>query len=114
MASFYDNFIKYSVKMGLAPSAAAEQMGFKRSVVSRWKQGTEPRLATLQRIADFFGCEPEDLTGDEVTDTDITQVRQAMRERQDLRTLFDVAMKVPPSAVYETIAILTRYNEKNN
>ena len=113
MAKFYDNFIKYSVKMGLAPSTAAEQMGFKRSVVTRWKSGAEPRLATLQRIADFFGCEPEDLVAQDTRETDITQVRQAMRERQDLRTLFDVAMKSPPSAVYETIAMLTRYNENN-
>lgn len=29
-------------------------MGFKRSVVTRWSKGTEPRQATLQRIAEYF------------------------------------------------------------
>lgn len=110
---FYTNFIKYATKMDMSPSAAAEAMGYQRSVITRWKQGAVPRLATLQKVADFFGCTPNDLLAEDAPDTDITQVRQAMRDRQDLRTLFDVAMKAPPSAVYETIAQLSRYNEQN-
>lgn len=46
----------------MSPSAAAEAMGFKRSMVTRWKDGSQPRQATLQRMADFFGCSVADLT----------------------------------------------------
>lgn len=58
---FYNNYVDQCNKMGLSPSAAAEAMGFKRSVVTRWANGTKPRQATLQRIASFFGCTVEDL-----------------------------------------------------
>lgn len=51
---FYDNFIKLCVAANKSPSAAAEEMGYKRSVVTRWGKGVEPRRATLQRIADYF------------------------------------------------------------
>ena len=52
---FYHNFINLCNKVGKSPSAAAEEMGFQRSVVTRWSKGTEPRQATVQRVADFFG-----------------------------------------------------------
>ena len=52
---FYDNFINLCNKAGKSPSAIAEEMGYQRSVVTRWSKGTAPRRATLQRVADYFG-----------------------------------------------------------
>ena len=73
---FYNNYVDLCNKKGMSPSAAAEAMGFKRSVVTRWANGTQPRQATLQKIASFFGCTVEELTkekapsdsGERVTD----------------------------------------------
>ena len=59
---FYNNYVTQCNKKGMSPSAAAEAMGFKRSMVTRWKAGSQPRQATLQRMADFFGCSVYDLT----------------------------------------------------
>ena len=59
---FFNNFVNLCNKRGISPSAAAEDMGFKRSVVTRWGQGTQPRQATLQKIADYFGVTVETLT----------------------------------------------------
>ena len=59
---FYYNYVNQCNKKGLSPSAAAEAMGFKRSMVTRWKDGSAPRMATLQRMADFFQCSVEELT----------------------------------------------------
>ena len=61
---FYNNYVNLCNIKGLSPSAAAEAMGFKRSVVSRWSKGTQPRQATLQKIADYFGVTVEYLSGD--------------------------------------------------
>ena len=61
---FYNNYVNLCNINGLSPSAAAEAMGFKRSVVSRWSKGTQPRQATLQKIADYFGVTVEYLSGD--------------------------------------------------
>ena len=61
---FFTNYVNQCNKKGLAPSAAAEEMGFQRSVITRWSKGANPRQATLQKIADYFGCTVEDLTMD--------------------------------------------------
>lgn len=59
---FYYNYVKLCNQKGISPSAAAEQMGFKRSMVTRWNQGTQPRMSTLQRIADYFRVSIDELT----------------------------------------------------
>lgn len=58
---FYYNYVNQCNKKGLSPSAAAEAMGFKRSMVTRWANGSNPRQATIQRMMDFFGCSEADL-----------------------------------------------------
>ena len=52
---FYYNFVDLCNKIKKSPSAVAEEMGYQRSVVTRWSNGTTPRQATLQRVADYFG-----------------------------------------------------------
>lgn len=59
---FYLTFIELCAKAGISPSAAAEEMGFQRSVVTRWRGGTVPRDANLQRVADYFNVPVESLT----------------------------------------------------
>lgn len=58
---FYRNFVDLCNKKGMSPSAVAEEMGYQRSVVTRWGNGTKPRRATLQKIADYFGVTVEEL-----------------------------------------------------
>ena len=65
---FYHNYVDQCNRKGMSPSAAAEAMGFKRSVVTRWAIGTKPRQATLQRIADFFGCSVNELIKNPATE----------------------------------------------
>lgn len=60
---FYNTFVDLCNKKGMSPSAAAEDMGYQRSVVTRWSKGTAPRQATLQRIANYFGVSIEELKG---------------------------------------------------
>ena len=62
---FYLTFIELCSKIKKSPSSVAEEMGFKRSVVTRWRNGTVPRDANLQRIADYFGVPVETLTSEQ-------------------------------------------------
>lgn len=62
--SFYNNYVEQCNKVDKSPSAAAEEMGFQRSVITRWKNGAVPRQATLQKIASYFGCTLYELTKD--------------------------------------------------
>jgi transcriptional regulator with XRE-family HTH domain len=59
---FYYNFVNLCNKRGISPSAAAEEMGYQRSVVTRWSKGTAPRQATIQKVADYFGVSASELT----------------------------------------------------
>ena len=61
---FFDNFICLCNSVERSPSAVAEEMGYQRSVVTRWSKGAEPRQATLQKIADYFGVSVEELTSE--------------------------------------------------
>lgn len=61
---FFFNFVSLCNSVGKSPSAVAEEMGFKRSVVTAWKNGRQPRQATLQKIADYFGVTVADLTAE--------------------------------------------------
>ena len=51
---FYDKYVNLCAKKKISPSAAAEEMGFERSNVTRWSKGAEPRRATLERVAAYF------------------------------------------------------------
>ena len=62
---FYDNFIRLCAKENISPSAAAEEMGFYRSVVTRWGKGGNVRKATLERVANYFGVTVADLIGND-------------------------------------------------
>lgn len=93
---FYNNYVDQCNKMGLSPSAAAEAIGFKRSVVTRWANGTQPRQATLQKIASFFGCSVEDLTKEKEPasselvngDAELTAYLEELKNRSEMRMLF--------------------------
>lgn len=59
---FYVNFVKLCNSIGKSPSAVAEEIGVKRSTVTRWKQGKSITDANLQKVADYFGVSVDDLT----------------------------------------------------
>ena len=66
---FYDKFIAQCNNINKSPSAAAEDMGFHRSEVSRWAKGVKPRRATLLKMAAYFGCDISELSGEEKKET---------------------------------------------
>ena len=61
---FYDNFLILCNKKGIAPSAAVVEMGFQKSVVTRWKTST-PTDANKLKIAEYFGVSVSELMGTE-------------------------------------------------
>lgn len=84
---FFTNFVDQCNKKGESPSAAAEAMGFKRSVVTRWKSGTEPRQATLQKISNYFGCSVADLTGEKEKPTIVSDDELSEGQKKALSLL---------------------------
>lgn len=60
---FYYQFVKLCNGINKSPSAVAEEIGLKRSVVTAWKNGRKPRLATSQKVASYFGVPLSELIG---------------------------------------------------
>ena len=63
--AFYENYVKLCNSVGKSPSAVAVELKLGKPSVTRWKNGAEPRDATLQKIADHFGVTVEYLKGEE-------------------------------------------------
>lgn len=59
---FYDNFLNLCNQKGISPSAAAVEMGFQKSVVTRWKKSI-PTEANRRKIAEYFGISVDELMG---------------------------------------------------
>lgn len=64
--TFWDNFEALCIKKGVAPNAAAKAVGVKSSgTVTGWKNGAAPRSTVLRKMADYFGVDVAELTGEE-------------------------------------------------
>lgn len=62
--SFYTNFVRLCVREDISPSAAALEMGFKKSNVTYWKNGRTPSDASLVKVANYFHVTVDELVGD--------------------------------------------------
>lgn len=59
---FYDNFMLLCKKSDIKPYTALRDIGIaSNSILSRWRQGSTPRPATVKQIANYFGVTPEEL-----------------------------------------------------
>lgn len=77
--SFYNKYIRLCTEKGISPSAAAIEIGIRKSNVTYWKSNrSNPSDATLQKIANYFGVTVEYLKGNtekqETQDEEITQM----------------------------------------
>jgi transcriptional regulator with XRE-family HTH domain len=86
--AFYENYVKLCNSVGKSPSAVAVELKLGKPSVTRWKNGAEPRDATLQKIADYFGVTVEYLKGEE-TKKDPATNGEASPEKRELLDLID-------------------------
>lgn len=56
---FWDNFISLCTKVGKSPSAVAKEIGLSNGVTTAWRNGTTPRNAVVQKLADYFNVPVE-------------------------------------------------------
>lgn len=82
---FYHNFVDLCNKRNISPSAAAENMGFHRSDVTRWSKGAQPRQATIQKIADYFDVPVSALTSENQKEKPPAQ----SGEQNEINAIFD-------------------------
>ena len=111
--SFYNNFLYLCKQKNVLPTVAVVDMGFQKSVATRWKQGTIPRDFNLLKIADYFGVSVDELLSDNAADTkektadvkDINGQEEAER-RQLIKTVAELASSMPTDKLRRLIKIL--------
>lgn len=125
--NFYYLFLKKCGERGVSPSRAAEEAGIRKTSVSRWKTGTIPSDATLQKLAMYFGCsidelrpsatpddEEKEMDGQDMADKtetgrdlgELLDMLETLRDREDMRMLFNVTKKSSPESVMKLAEFL--------
>lgn len=85
---FWFNFVNQCEKIEKSPTVVVEDLGFKRSAVTSWKNGALPQVKNRKKIADYFGISVEELMGTkkepagqgELDDESMVELTELMRK----------------------------------
>lgn len=115
---FYQNFVFLCDNLGVSRSNVCKKLGLSENAWKRWENESTPRKATVLSVSRFFGVSYDDLLHTDLRskpqeEDESMKARQQAFERADLRILLDAAKDVPPSKVYEVVALLEKYKEEN-
>lgn len=96
-------------------------MGFHRSDVTRWSKGSQPRQATLQKIANYFDVQISSFFDEEKaptqegerenqvlvnSDEELTEFLEQLRNRPEMRMLFSVSKGATKADIEKAVAII--------
>lgn len=81
---FYDKFLELCNQKNKSPSVVADELGFARSSITKWKSGATLRSANLKRVADYFGV-PVSYFSEEATETEKAPMPNDIGEENILR-----------------------------
>ena len=70
---FWKNYYNLCLRKGISPNAAAKEMKISSGSVTEWKKGREPQMATIKKIADYFGVSIDYLLGKDATISQISK-----------------------------------------
>lgn len=114
---FYDIYLRLCNLRNIAPTTAAVEMGFKKSVVTRWKNGVTPRDANLRKISDYFNVSVDYLLGNEkespaksAEDETLEELLNRLKHRDEMKMLFKLADGATKEDVLRAVAIIEALN----
>lgn len=68
---FWNNYYNLCQQHGSSPNAVAKVLGISSGAVSEWKKGRVPQMATLKKVADYFGVSPDSLVSAPIGPVDL-------------------------------------------
>jgi transcriptional regulator with XRE-family HTH domain len=96
---------------GMSKAQFYEESGISSATLSQWRTGKyEPTADKLQKIEKCLGIDLSDYEKSEDTD----ELREMLRDRQDLRILLHSAKDVPASSIYALISQIEKMKEDAN
>lgn len=108
MSHFSDTLQRLRRERGMSQQQLADMMGLTRSAVGMYETGKrEPDVDTLRRFADFFHVDMNMLTtGSSSGSSELDELLEALRTREDMRMLFKLAKDATPDDVRSAVKII--------
>ena len=98
MMSISKNIKKLRLEHNLSQKEFAKIAGVSDKAVSTWENGTkEPRMGTIQKIADFFGIKKSDIIED--NDDDLPELTE--KDEREIESDLEDMMNSMASAAYD-------------
>lgn len=101
---------KVLVDRGISRAEFCSAIGITSAAYSGWKKGSTPRDDKIIAIEKYLGIDLSDYEKSEDTD----ELREMLRDRQDLRILLHSAKDVPASSIYALISQIEKMKEDAN
>lgn len=116
---FSKNLKKYMDENGKEQIDLINDLGFNKSAVSTWCNGTRlPRMDKVDMLAKYFGVRRSDLIEDKseqedtyYIDDDAREVAEFLHKNPDYKVLFDASRKVKKEDIDFVKQMLDRFTE---
>lgn len=101
---FYDGFLYWCEVKGISPTRALLNLGYSKSMLTNWKNGSDPLNETKKKIADYFGITVQQLMQGEKGNAPIQKNEGVIKpdmidlnkEDKNIRILHRAAVKMTP------------------
>lgn len=111
---FYDIFLQLCDEKGVKPTRVALDLGYSKNAATKWKTGSIPSGAALQKLADYFGVSVDYLLGNEEktsadtlsADDELAIYLDELKNRKEMRMLFKLASGATKEDVEKAVAII--------
>ena len=80
-------------KIEKSPTVVVEELGFKRSAVTSWKNGALPQVKNRKKIADYFGITVEELMGTKKEPAGMDGLDKQMQEIVEQRNAVETLLR---------------------
>ena len=95
------------LRQNISKTQFYEECGVSSATFSQWRNGIfVPSAKKVRDIENYLGIDLHDTSKDETR-----ELREILRDRQDLRILLSSAKDMPPSSVYSLIAQFEKLKE---
>ena len=102
---FYDKFLELCNQKNKSPSVVADELGFGRSSITKWKSGATLRSANLKRVADYFGV-PVSYFSEEAPETE--KAPAPSKGTEVFMKMYDMLTPERQARLYETLSDLVK------
>lgn len=84
---FYDRYLELCRSIGMAPTTVARKIGISSRTAADWAFGSEPRVATKRKLANFFKVDVSYFDQDDSvgSDDDNEVLRKVYEETKEFR-----------------------------